>query len=483
VTSGGRDRFVTGPRPWYGALALAACGVSVWLMLHGLGNRPLWFDETVSVEAAKLPIADLVRYVAGHESNMALYHALLHPWEGVLGAGEAASRVPSVVFALATLPAIGLLARRLFDEATAALAVVLVAVDVPFVAHAREARSYSLALLLATVAALCLAVAVEDDRRRAWVLYGVVGALAIYAHLFAALAIFGQIISLVARRDAAWRRAGVAVLVAGLLLAPVLVAVAIGGQGGQIDWLEQPHVRQLPGLLLWLAGPRPVAALFAIGIVLALAAAYRDLARDGAGTDASWRWVLLLGWLAAPPMVAFLISYEKPVYLYRYFLFSLPALALLVAAGLMRVGRRIALVAVLAAAALSLQSIAAHGADAPLRHDDWRAAAAYVRNHARPADAIAFDPPELRTAYAHYAGSRSPYLLYPQRWSLVDDADVEPPRGFAGTPSRFSRIWLVTWWLPSGAVAAALPPPFTLTESHDFAGNVRVRLYVRGTSS
>src|SRR3954462_3653614 len=28
VTSGGRDRFVTGPRPWYGALALAACGVS-----------------------------------------------------------------------------------------------------------------------------------------------------------------------------------------------------------------------------------------------------------------------------------------------------------------------------------------------------------------------------------------------------------------------------------------------------------------------
>jgi mannosyltransferase len=465
-------------------LAVVACGASAWLMVHGLGRRPLWFDETISVEAARLHFAGVLRYVATREGNMALYHGLLHPWLAVVGGGEAAARIPSVIFALGTLPVLALLARRVFDPTTAALSVVLVAVDIPFVAHAREARSYSLALLLTTAAALCLTVALQDGRTRTWLLYGVLAALATYAHLFAALALIGQLLSLAARRDVPWRRVGVAVLAATALLAPLAVSIALSDQGGQIDWLEQPRLRQLPGLLLWLAGNHAVAAVFAVAIVAGLVTAVRDAARAGRSADA-WRWALVLGWLALPPIAAFLISYDKPVYLYRYFLFSLPALAMLVAAALVRIGAPVAVAATLVAAGLSVHTIVGCGADCPLRYDQWRAAAAYVQANARPGDAIMFDPADLKTAYAHYASTTAPRLLYPARWPLVGGS-ASGSASISQITERapaYRRVWLVTWWLPSGAAAAALPARFSAVSSREFPGNVRVRLYRRGTSS
>jgi mannosyltransferase len=464
--------------------ALAACALSAWLMVHGLGHRPLWFDETISVEAARLRFAEVIRYVGTHEGNMALYHALLHGWIATVGDGETTDRIPSVVSALATLPVVALLARRLFDARVAAISVVLVALDVPFVAHARESRSYTLALLLTTLAALCLVIAVEDRRRRSWLLYGVVAALSVYAHLFAALAIAGQVVSLVALRGVPWRRAWVAGLAGAVLLAPLGLSVVLSDQGGQIDWLEAPHLRQLPGLLLWLTGSHAVAVLFLAGLAAALVAAAREVARS-ARSDSTWRWALALGWLVVPPLAAFLISLEKPVYLYRYFLFSLPALAALFAAGFVSLGYRAAIVGTVAAAAFSVHTIVSCGADCPLRYDEWRAATAYVQAEARPGDAIMFDPAELRTAYAHYAAVDGPRLLYPDRWPLVGGPRVGVPsiRGITTRAPQYRRIWLVTWWLPSGAVAAALPPHWTRTRSRDFAGNVRVRLYVRPGSS
>jgi mannosyltransferase len=463
---------------------LAACALSAWLMVHGLGHRPLWFDETISVEAARLRFAEVIRYVGTHEGNMALYHALLHGWIATVGGGETTVRIPSVVFALATLPVVALLARRLFDARVAAISVVLVALDVPFVAHAREARSYTLALFLTTLAALCLVRAVEDRQRRSWLLYGVVAALSVYAHLFAALAVAGQVVSLVALRGVPWRRASVAGVAGGVLLAPLLVSVVLSDQGGQIDWLEAPRLRQLPGLVLWLTGSHAVAVLFLAGVAAALVATAREAQQAGRSLP-SWRFALVLGWLAVPPVAAFLISFEKPVYLYRYFLFSLPALAVLVAAGFVSLGYRAALVGTLAAAALSVHATASCGADCPLRYDEWRGAAAYVQAQARPGDAIMFDPAELRTAYAHYAAADTPRLLYPGRWPLVGGSreGVASVRGITARAPRYRRIWLVTWWLPSGAAAAALPPHWRRAHSRDFAGNVRVRLYLRPASS
>ena len=108
---------------------------------HRAGRRPLWFDETVSVEAAKLPATSLARYVATTESNMSLYHVLLHLWL-LLDGSDVFARSLSVIFGLATLPVVYALARRLFDTRTAVIAVLFMAANLNFVGHAREARGY-----------------------------------------------------------------------------------------------------------------------------------------------------------------------------------------------------------------------------------------------------------------------------------------------------------------------------------------------------
>ena len=156
-------------------------------MLTSLGQRPLWFDETVSVEAARLSTPSLAHYVATIESNMGLYHVLLHLWLG-LGSGDGFARALSVVFGLTTLPVLFALARRLFDVHTAAIAVVLLAANVNFVGHAarRVATRSPCCSSRCRRSFLC---APCRTGRREWLLFGVVGAFAVYAHMLAALAI------------------------------------------------------------------------------------------------------------------------------------------------------------------------------------------------------------------------------------------------------------------------------------------------------
>jgi mannosyltransferase len=477
-----RLRFFARPSTLFALapVSLAAAGVlSAVLMLIGLGRRPLWFDETVSVEAAKLPASSLAHYVASTESNMSLYHVLLHLWL-LLNGGDAFARALSVVFGLATLPLVYALARRLFDTRAAVIAVFVIAGNVNFVGHAREARGYSLAVLLVTASSLFLVMAVQDGRRRHWALYAVTGVLAVYAHLLAALAILAQLLSLLVLRSRIPMR-WLIVSVAGgvLLLAPLVVAVATHSQGRQIDWVTAPRLRQLPGLLYWYTGSWVLTALILVGSVVALATAYVELRRQPSALRI-WPYALVVSWLVFPPLAAFAISFAKPVYLYRYFLVSLPALAILVAVGLSRIGRAWILASVvLLFVALSTRTTAACTPGCVIGQDDWRAAAAYVASEMRPGDGLLFDPGELRTPFAHYLQGARPRLLDPARWALVGgpvEGAATPAAALARARSA-RRVWLVTWWLPRGDVPARLTRARGRPAVHDFAGNVLVRLY------
>jgi mannosyltransferase len=467
-------------------LVLAAAGVlSAVLMLIWLGRRSLWFDETVSVEAARLPLGDLVRYLAGTEVNMGLYHLLLAGWLR-LGESDAFARSLSVVFGLATLPVAFALARRLFGIPTAVIAVVLLAGNVQLVGHAREARGYSLAVLLVTAAALLLARAVQDDRRLDWALFPLVAALAVYAHLLAAFAVVAQLVSLlVVRPRLAGRRALVAFGAFVALLVPLAASLAANWQGAQIDWLGPPTPRQLPGLFLWFAGTRPVVALYALGVLVAAATAYREW-RTRRDEGRSWPYVFLAAVVILPPLAAYVVSFAKPVYLYRYFLVSLPALSVLVAAGLARLGRLWLVVPVVfATAALTTRTTVGCTPGCAIRDDDWRSAAALVRAQALEGDVVLFVPGELRTTFAYYLSEgQRPRLLFPARWQLYGGAT----EGEATLPAALdraaetSRIWLVTWWLPDRGVPGRLARSHGAPREFNFDGNVRLRLYGAATS-
>jgi mannosyltransferase len=265
-----------------------------------------------------------------------------------------------------------------------------------------------------------------------------------------------------------------------LLLVPLATTLLVHRQRGQIEWITSPRLRQLPGLFVWFVGSWPVAALFAAAGLVALASAVGDWRRERSAPRL-WRYVLLLGWLAFPPLAAFAISFAQPVYLYRYFLISLPALVIFVAAGLARIRRLWLLVpAVAAAVALSTYETAACTPGCVIGQDDWRSAAAHIEAHARPGDGIIFSPGELRTPFVHYLQpSQRPQLVYPARWLLEGGpAEGAPTLARAIAVARsHPRIWLVSWWLPAGDVPTQLARGRGGPTVLDFAGNVQLLLY------
>jgi len=457
-----------------------AVAIAAVFMFIGLGDRPLWFDETVSVEAAKLSTGSFAHYVTAVESNMSLYYALLHVWLW-LGSGDPFARALSVVFGLASLPVVYALARRLFDGATAAIAVLWLAANVNFVGHAREARGYSLELLLMTASSFFLVRAVQERRRRDWVWYVLLSALGLYAQLLAGLVVVAQLISLlVLRRIVPVRRAAVAAFAIAVLATPLAVAMIVHNQGHQIDWVTAPRPKQLPGLYYWFTESWALTALDSVACLVAIGAVYRDR-RLRRPLAMLWPTLFLVALLVVPPVAGYILSWAKPVYLYRYFLVCLPALAILVAAGLVRLGRVwIVAAATAVAVGLAVHTSASCTPGCVIGTDDWRAAAGYVSANMRPGDGIVFAPAELRTPFAHFMPARMrPTLVYPLRWPLVggaaEGAESLTPRVVHGSSPR--RVWLVTWWLPTGDAPQTLERPRGVPQERDFGGNVRVRLY------
>ncbi len=456
-----------------------AVATTLAIVLPPYARRPFWFDELVSLEIASLGPRPFLEYVFTVEANGLLYHALLGLWLAV-GDDEATVRALSIVFALGTLPFLYALALRLFDRRTAVYAVLLMGVNVSYVGFARDARSYALALLLVTASSLFLVRAAEESHPRDWALYAVTAALAVWAHLFAGLVVAAHVLwLLVERRTVTRRRALLAVGAVGVLLLPLVAAIGLSGQGGQLDWLRRPGLRQLPGLLEWFVEDPVTLAVYFAGGLVGLAAALVEWRRDSGRRPRAQIFLLL--WLLLPPLLAFAISYATaPVYLYRYFLVCLPALVLLASAGLARL-RPVWLGAALVAGALPLSAGTAAACQpyCKIRLDDWEAAAAYVEARSLPGDAILFYPAEVRTPLAHYLEGERPRLLFPARWDLLGGAAEGAATLDAAmrTVGRHRRVWLVTWWLPSQPARAALESRATLLTSREYQGNVHVELY------
>lgn len=115
-------------------------------------TSPLWLDEALSVNIARLDVPDLLDALR-RDGHPPLYYVLLHGWMQAFGASDVAVRALSGVASLVAVPPLWLLARRRFGV-VAARATVLVVSITPFaVRYATEARMYALVTALVAWAA------------------------------------------------------------------------------------------------------------------------------------------------------------------------------------------------------------------------------------------------------------------------------------------------------------------------------------------
>lgn len=168
------------------------------LRLHLISARSLWLDESLSWKLQSFPISLMIeRTGEPTTTHPPLYFLTLHFWTRVVGDSEAAMRILSVIFGIATIPAMFLLLRSLPlltprrgpDEdrqsvAASLLACGLLALSNLHIHHAQQVRGYTLAAFLLVVSSLFLVRALSLCRpaRTDWPMYVVCAVALCYTH-------------------------------------------------------------------------------------------------------------------------------------------------------------------------------------------------------------------------------------------------------------------------------------------------------------
>jgi mannosyltransferase len=495
---------------WLTLLLLLAAGTVLRFLF--LIRKPFWFDECFSVEVARVSGSNFLHLLWWREANMSLYYVLLRIWLQ-FGHSEFFIRSLSVLIAAATIPAIYWLGRLLYDRRVALIAAALFAFNAYSVRYAQEARSYALFLLLATLSSGFLIAFVREPARHNHRGYVLVSILAVYAHFYALLLLGVHWLALrwmgrgghapdqsntppLAHLRHAWIAIGLAVL-------PLLVFVAKTG-AGPIKWIQRPGLRDviefyehLAGganwMLLVVCAAACVAAVVPVGKAL--------LSRDQDWE--TWRSQFLLMWLFFPVVLTIVLSFARPVFLGRYMIFCLPALLILVAAGLARLRPSWLLAGALAAMLLlCAQGVSfVYGSDFDNERDASVAAASFILDHAQPGDAVVFHIAETRIPYefsrSHRSGQSTaspnftaelgPEIIFPYHGAGLDYRDFtgKPTADFlrAVAPSH-PRVWIMLMNNgPAGKpdpttvmLTKVLPESFPRTLQWEFA-KVEVRMY------
>jgi hypothetical protein len=317
----------------------------------GLNRWPMWGDELWTYELLGLSFGDMVAKVAGDYHPPGYFTALWlllgdTPPDWVL-------RFPSMVGAVGTVVIAGLLARRWFGEPEGALAGLVLALSPFLLVFGGVARAYSLLAFATSILLLACAHLVSGSRVRvAAIGIAAAGTAAIYLHYAAAAALVASAVGVAAglamradRGRGRWEWAGGALLSVALLFVPWAV-----GPLQQQDGRSNQLARSIEVLryLAWPVGPYQPAlnwvllALAGVGAVL--------LGRRRKPVD-----LLVLAWAACALVLPYLLSTRADIqfklYVQSWFL---PAWAILVAAGLAPLARRITVPGVGAALVLGV---------------------------------------------------------------------------------------------------------------------------------
>ncbi len=395
-------------------LFLLILGAGLWVRLYAVAGESAWCDEVLTLTC--LPAHSLRAFLrCAFETDpvpeiVPVYYAAEYAWSRLFGGGLPEMRLLSVAAGLGSLTLVFLLGKLLYGARAGRVAMAGLAMSPTLTYYDQEVRFYAFLVLFGLVAMYGFTRAIQTGRARWWALHGFGNALLLWTHAFAPALFVGQGFYLLAFHWRRWRLwlawgAGHVFLLAGFLAWMLLLGYDFGTHSQTYSDVP-PDWRDLAATWLIFAGGRfseldpalwlpggisfdePL-GLFAL--VLLLWAGWSAWRGHRGGPEPTpehalaptRKWGLLLCWLLAPPLFLFFASHVwKPCYLFRYVLFSLPALWLALAAGLQTV-RPAALRALATGLLLCLVAYQNLALPRPLR-PDYRSAAEMVKGTEAP---------------------------------------------------------------------------------------------------
>jgi len=444
------------------------CALAAGLVLYQLTSRSLWLDEAASVSIASQHGHALSHAISHDGGNMLGYYLFLHILIGAFGDAAAVIRLPSALATVATVALVCLIARRMVDRRGVLAqrmvgrrgvlaAGLLAAVSLPLVFWGQDARGYAPMMTFIAASFLSFIGLVDDDGARArwWcAAYVASTVLAAYMSFVALLVVPAQLLAWLWSRG---RPRAVVTAVAAIGVCSLPLAVLAERRGsGQLFWVAAPTWKGIGQMARWLtsAGMPPnfhptattVVTLVVSLVLLAVVGIAVIRSRRG-----SWVPQLIAAWLVVPVLLSIAESFAgQPILLYRNSLVALPAVALLLAWGLMHPGvpkwlGLSGLGVLLALRALQL------GPSYGISPENWKGAASYVSARVQSGDCIAFFPSDGRMPFGYYAGSTLSASLTPvlpaASWSatrpFVEQYTLPSASRLAAIAAACPRLWLI----------------------------------------
>ncbi|MBI4426868.1 MAG: glycosyltransferase family 39 protein [Candidatus Magasanikbacteria bacterium] len=296
-----------------------------------------WFDEMFSVHYSLLPWGQAIKYWL-LETNPFLYNLVLRGWMNLLGQGEMTVRIPSLIFGLITIAFVYYLGQKWISRRAAIVSSLIISLSGIHLFVSTETRTYALFTLLTALSFYWfINIFVEKKIGRwTWPLFFLTQVALLYSHLTALTVIIIQVLTLVYFKtaDRASRKKFLltqcfSLLIWSLWFTPSFLqklnAGSLRGWFFTYDTNSSNIFTNLTTLFVNTGVPDFVLALFAIILLGIIFYALKVFPQQGQ-KNKNLLFILMLWSFVPAALGAFLGQYVT-----KYFVFSLPGFALLIA--------------------------------------------------------------------------------------------------------------------------------------------------------
>src|SRR5882757_4763286 len=134
-------------RAWIAVGAVALLGLVLRLFLV----RGIWVDEAISIHQAHMSLSGMLHNLRASDNHPPLYFLILWASVRLLGSGDLAVHIPTIIAGTLLIPAVYVTGQELFDRRTGVLAAVFTAFGPLLIWYAQEARPYAFFMLFSTL--------------------------------------------------------------------------------------------------------------------------------------------------------------------------------------------------------------------------------------------------------------------------------------------------------------------------------------------
>jgi 4-amino-4-deoxy-L-arabinose transferase-like glycosyltransferase len=485
----------------HGAILGVVALLALVLRYYRLDFQSLWYDELFSLSISRQPFAQLNDALIKDVVHPPFHYYLLHGWFRMVGFGPFQGRLLSLIFGVLAVGMIYVLARYLFDSATALIAALLLACSQIAIMYSQEARPYAMAMLLSLYCAYFHLRAWREKTLPLWIAFLASIGLLLYTHYYGifaviALALFNVFYHRRYRLPWAWLIGGALVLVLAYIpwlaggvvhealygrryhlavAAPAPVAAApVAAQSGE-HWYTAFTVLNIfnNGRPNGMLDSSPLWSFVLGGILFTLPATvalcYFVRKRDAEpGEDIERENLVSLVLLSAMPVIlALTVAHFAGAYNVRYISYCAAPYYVLVARGLTAI--RPTTVRYLWLAGILLYSANALRANYSVPYkEDYKHSLAWIASAAQPGDCSAvaqfWEVPQARWA-----------------WSIYQPGHPEPQirllEEILAAPSTCQRVWLLSVFYRGNPVAVRVAETARQKLQKDYLPGPRKRFF------